>query len=70
MTFTGGIIRRRSRRPSTSQHPTSTIAKRRAVLMTSLLDGASIQPGRDDPAIAESLVDEPTRLTLTIARSA
>lgn len=49
---------------------TPTMVKRRAVLMTSLLDGASLQPGRHDPAVADSLVDELIRLTLTIARSA
>ncbi len=46
---------------------TPDIARRRAFLMTSLLDGASLQPGRDDPAIRDALVDDLERLTLAIA---
>jgi len=47
---------------------TRNTAQRRAFLMTSLLDGASLQPGRNDPAISDSLVDDLTRLTLAIAK--
>ncbi len=49
--------------------PTATVevARRRALLMTSLLDGASLQPGRNDPAISDSLVDELMRMMLDIA---
>ncbi len=46
---------------------TTAAARRRAVLITSLLDGASLQPGRNDPAISDSLVDELTRMALAIA---
>jgi hypothetical protein len=35
--------------------------------MTSLLDGASLQPGRDDPVISASLVDDLKRLASSIA---
>lgn len=45
----------------------AAIVRRRAVLMTSLLDGASVQPGRNDPAVSESLVDDLTRMALAIA---
>ena len=49
---------------------TSITVKRRAVLMTSLLDGASLQPGRNDPTISDSLVDDLARLALAIAGGA
>lgn len=42
-------------------------AQRRAFLMTSLLDGASLQPGRNDPAIRDSLVDDLKQLAASIA---
>ena len=46
---------------------TAATAKRRAFLMTSLLDGASLQPGRNDPAIRDSLVDDLKQLASSIA---
>jgi len=42
-------------------------AHQRGFLMTSLLDGASLQPGRNDPAIRDSLVDDLKRLAASIA---
>jgi hypothetical protein len=36
--------------------------------MTSLLDGASLQPGRHDPAIGDSLIADLTQLTAAIAK--
>ncbi len=49
--------------------PTATadLAHRRAVLMTALLDGASVQPGRTDPVVSDSLVDDLTRIALAVA---
>ena len=49
--------------------PSATVAtaQRRAFLMTSLLDGASLQPGRTDPAITDSLVDDLTHLICSLA---
>jgi AcrR family transcriptional regulator len=49
-------------------HATQNTAQRRAFLITSLLDGASLQPGRNDPAISDSLVDDLTQLTIAIAK--
>jgi AcrR family transcriptional regulator len=46
---------------------TAATANRRAFLMTSLLDGASLQPGRHDPGISDSLVDDLERLMSSIA---
>ena len=46
---------------------TNATAKRRAFLMTSLLDGASLQPGRNDPAIRDSLVNDLKQLASSIA---
>jgi AcrR family transcriptional regulator len=46
---------------------TAATARQRAFLMTSLLDGASLQPGRDDPVISASLVDDLKRLASSIA---
>jgi AcrR family transcriptional regulator len=46
---------------------TAATAHRRAFLMTSLLDGASLQPGRNDPAIRDSLVDDLKQLASSIA---
>ena len=46
---------------------TPATAQRRAFLMTSLLDGASLQPGRKDPAISGSLVDDLKQLASAIA---
>ena len=42
-------------------------AHQRGFLMTSLLDGASLQPGRTDVAIRVSLVDDLKRLAASIA---
>jgi AcrR family transcriptional regulator len=47
---------------------TPAVARRRAFLMTSVLDGASVQPGRNDPGISGSLVDDVTQLVTSIAR--
>jgi len=47
---------------------TTATAQRRAFLMTSLLDGASLQPGRNDPAISDSLVNDLKGLAASIAR--
>jgi AcrR family transcriptional regulator len=46
---------------------TAAVTHRRAVLMTALLDGASLQPGRTDPAVSDSLVDDLTRMALAVA---
>jgi hypothetical protein len=35
--------------------------------LTALLDGASLQPGRSDPAVSDSLVDDLTRMALAVA---
>ena len=47
---------------------TASTAQRRAFLMTSLLDGASLQPGRTDPAITDSLVEDLAHLVCLIAK--
>lgn len=49
--------------------PSATLetAQRRAFLMTSLLDGASLQPGRTDPVITDSLVEDLTHLICSLA---
>jgi len=46
---------------------TTATAQQRAYLMTSLLDGASLQPGRNNPAIRDSLVNDLKRLAASIA---
>jgi len=47
---------------------TTATAHQRGFLMTSLLDGASLQPGRNDPAISDSLVNDLKRLAASIAK--
>ncbi len=50
--------------------PSTTVATahQRGFLMTSLLDGASLQPGRNDPAVRDSLVDDLKQLAASIAQ--
>lgn len=46
---------------------TDATSRQRGFLMTALLDGASLQPGRNDATIRESLVDDLKQLATSVA---